>query len=261
MRYALAVLLLLAILSVAGCGPGAASTTTSAAAPATASPTTAPAPSATTAPAGQLAWKFKAGDRAGDPAVSGGLVYVVGNDGKNPEDKRYAATLHAVDAASGAERWKYTMVGDSVDASPAVSGGLVYVGGQDGFLYALDAASGAERWKQKTGLELELTSPVVSGGLVYVVGTGYICALDAASGAERWRSQSGAPLFSSPSSLGAWCTWRAVATRARSRQGASMPWTRPAAPSAGSSTSWTAAFRSSREAWCMWGTLIVISTR
>jgi hypothetical protein len=40
-RYALAVLLVLAILSVAGCGPGAASTTTSAAAPTTtAAPTT-----------------------------------------------------------------------------------------------------------------------------------------------------------------------------------------------------------------------------
>jgi hypothetical protein len=49
MRYALAVLLLLAILSVAACGPGAASATTSAAAPTTVSPTTTAALPTTTA--------------------------------------------------------------------------------------------------------------------------------------------------------------------------------------------------------------------
>ena len=49
MRYALAVVLLLAILSVAGCGPGAASTTTSTVAPTTASPTTTAAPTTSTA--------------------------------------------------------------------------------------------------------------------------------------------------------------------------------------------------------------------
>lgn len=205
MRFALALLLLLAILSAAGCGPEAAS------------PTTTPAHLATSATAGQLAWKFKAGDQASDPAIPGGLVYVVGNDGRNPEDKRFAGSVHALDAATGAERWKFALAGDSVDSAPAVSGGLVYVGTWGTYVYALDAATGAVRWKQKTGLEIH-SSPAVSEGLVYVVGIGsnseayesegpegggmdsteFVCALDAATGAERWRFNSAGPLFSSP---------------------------------------------------------------
>ena len=51
-------------------------------------------------------------------------------------------------------------------SSPAVSGGLVYVGSNDGYLYALDAASGTERWRFGDGRVI--SSPAVSGGLVYV---------------------------------------------------------------------------------------------
>ena len=193
---ALAVLLLVTIPSVAGCRPDATSATTT------------PAHPGTSAVAGKLAWKFKAGDWAGGPAVSGALVNVVGNDGN--KDEGFASTLHALDTASGAERWKYTMTSNWVSGSPAVSGDLVYVGGDDGYLYALDAASGRERWKQKTGLSMDSTSPVVSGGLVYVMGISadildvtsdggyYVCALDAASGTERWRFRSEASLVGSP---------------------------------------------------------------
>jgi outer membrane protein assembly factor BamB len=74
---------------------------------------------------------------------------------------------------TGQLAWKFD-TGDSLHSSPAVSGGLVYVGSNyrysferkgPGYLYAFDAASGAERWKFKTG-DSVYSSPAVSGGLV-----------------------------------------------------------------------------------------------
>jgi outer membrane protein assembly factor BamB len=44
--------------------------------------------------------------------------------------------LYALDVATGTVRWKF-VTGDFVESSPAVSGGLVYVGSDDGYLYAL----------------------------------------------------------------------------------------------------------------------------
>jgi eukaryotic-like serine/threonine-protein kinase len=207
-------MLLLITVLAASCGP--ATPASGATAPAATTPSAVAHPG-TTGAAGQLAWKFKAGDRAGDPAISGGLVYVVGNDGANPEDKGFAASLHALDEATGTERWQFAMPGDSVDSAPVVSGGLVFVGTWGTYVYALDAATGAVRWKQKTGLEIHST-PAVSEGLLCVAGIGsnseayeserpdsggmnsteFVCALDAATGAERWRFNSAGPLFSSP---------------------------------------------------------------
>lgn len=180
LRIALVVMLLFVAFLAASCGP---------------------ATRGTSVAPGQLAWKFRAGDNAGEAAISGGLVYVAGNDGKQPEDKRFAASLHALDAASGTERWKFTMPHDEVETAPAVSGGLVYVGTLHSYVYALDAATGTQRWKQQIGLQVVLSSPAVSGGLVYVAGTGesggdYICALDAATGAERCKVNVGDTLDS-----------------------------------------------------------------
>jgi outer membrane protein assembly factor BamB len=46
-------------------------------------------------------------------------------------------------------RWKFKTRG-RVYSSPAVAGGVVFVGSTDGNLYAIDAATGAERWKFAT---------------------------------------------------------------------------------------------------------------
>ena len=51
-------------------------------------------------------------------------------------------------------------------STPAVSGGVVYIGTDDGYLHALDAQSGQERWKFKTGGFS--SAPAISGGVVYV---------------------------------------------------------------------------------------------
>jgi uncharacterized membrane protein len=62
--------------------------------------------------------------------------------------------------------WKYK-TGDGIRSSPAVSGGIVYIGSKDQYVYALNADTGKLKWKYKTGDEIQ-SSPAVSGGIVYI---------------------------------------------------------------------------------------------
>ena len=126
---------------------------------------------------GHVRWAYTT--RSGDsgPAVAGGTVYVGSNDdsrctvttasctrwvpppatsaGPTPPESRGSARrwlaapstsaaadgkVYALDAATGRVRWAYT-TGSHVDSSPAVAGGTVYVGSDDGTVYALKAGS------------------------------------------------------------------------------------------------------------------------
>jgi outer membrane protein assembly factor BamB len=70
-----------------------------------------------------------------------------------------------VDIQSGEEKWKF-QTGGAVTSSPAISGGVVYAGSDDGYLYAVDINTGRENWKFQTGAALT-SSPAISDGLVY----------------------------------------------------------------------------------------------
>jgi outer membrane protein assembly factor BamB len=94
-----------------------------------------------------------------DPAVSHGLVYVVGGCACD--------SVVALDAQTGAERWRFQN-GES-------------------FLFALDAVTGAERWRYDPS-GTTLSPPSVAHGSVYTVtSTGTVLAIDAQSGKERWQ--------------------------------------------------------------------------
>jgi eukaryotic-like serine/threonine-protein kinase len=122
------------------------------------------------------------------PVVAQGLVVFGSGDGH----------VYALDAASGALRWKFR-TGDVVHASPAVEGGTVFIGSWDGRFYALDLATGAERWRFQAGLDPLMhnqqgfqASAAVVDGVVYVgCRDAHLYALDAKTGAERWRFSTG----------------------------------------------------------------------
>jgi outer membrane protein assembly factor BamB len=66
--------------------------------------------------------------------------------------------------------WSCT-TGNSIDSSPAVASGLVYVGSHDDKLYALDAVTGSRKWSYTTGSAIYIyfsSSPAVANGVVYV---------------------------------------------------------------------------------------------
>ena len=130
------------------------------------------------------------------PVVAEGIVYFGSGDGH----------VYALDAATGALRWKY-LTGDVVHASPAYANGVVYVGSWDSYLYALDAKSGTLRWRFQGGTDPVIhnqvgfqSSPAIAEGVVYVGSRdSNLYALDAASGVEKWRfNNDGSWVITSP---------------------------------------------------------------
>ena len=98
-----------------------------------------------------------------------------------------ARFVYAVDALTGAEKWKFEL-GAAISGAPTIYDDKIYIGQQGGEeeFYCLDATTGEEIWNQKTGWVWG--SANASDGMVYVPGIdGYVMALDAANGSMVWR--------------------------------------------------------------------------
>jgi outer membrane protein assembly factor BamB len=120
---------------------------------------------------GRLLWSFvmDASTEFG-PTVADGIVYVAGNH------------LYALDARTGSALWEAD--GSWWGSSPAVSEGIVYVGGWDA-VFAYDAVSGVALWSFPTGYQV--STPAVAGRVVYAEAQdGTVYALEAGSGALIW---------------------------------------------------------------------------
>ena len=103
--------------------------------------------------------------------------------------------------------WSYP-TGDIVSSSPAVAGGVVYVGSYDGKVYALSATTGTSIWSYTTGNWVQ-SSPAVASGVVYVgrvspdfAGNGAVFALNASTGSLVWNYSMGDAVSSSPAVAG-----------------------------------------------------------
>lgn len=110
--------------------------------------------------------------------------------------------------------WNFT-AGYQVESSPAVFGGIVYVGSttvnyteegyyglvpnEYGCIYALNATSGAQIWNYPTGDDI-FSCPAITNGVVYVTaGFDGVYALNASSGVKIWKYPSGnSGIISSP---------------------------------------------------------------
>ncbi len=94
-------------------------------------------------------------------------------------------------------------IGGKISGTPAVVGGVVYVGTWSGYVYALDAVSGAVKWSHNVCSCRIAGSPMVTGGVVYIgAANATVYALSTSTGAIFWArqvtSQSGAEIWSSP---------------------------------------------------------------
>jgi outer membrane protein assembly factor BamB len=155
-------------------------------------PASSPAPTIVSGLA--LDWRASVGGRANGVAVANGVAYV-GTD---------LDVVVALDARTGAERWRRTLSG-SVANAPAVSGDLVIAvddgaalrSGGGWTVWALDAGTGAVRWSKTIGSvhwssaigpgRGDLSAPVVDGGLVLVGSSLGPIALDLSSGRIVWQ--------------------------------------------------------------------------
>ena len=80
--------------------------------------------------------------------------------------------------------WSYKTT-NSIQTSPVIANGIVYIGSTDSYLYALDAQTGTLKWKHKLGPIL--TPAAVASGMVYIGAEyGYLYALDALTGQLKW---------------------------------------------------------------------------
>ncbi|MFL5616421.1 MAG: PQQ-binding-like beta-propeller repeat protein [Gemmatimonadaceae bacterium] len=151
---------------------------------------------------GKTKWRAQTEGRVrASPAVANGKVYAGSYDGR----------VYCYDLTSGALRWKYETEGvtlksgsygfdrRSIQSSPAVDDGVVYVGARDGFLYAIGADDGKLRWRVDHKISWIITSPAVSDHIVFAGSSDahFTQALDS-SGTERWRFGADVPVWSSP---------------------------------------------------------------
>jgi outer membrane protein assembly factor BamB len=94
--------------------------------------------------------------------------------------------------------WNYT-TGDSVRSSPAVVGGVVYVGSGDGKVYALNATTGAHLWSYATGAVIYFSSPAIAGGMIFIGSSDdNVYALNTTIGVLVWEYKTGGDVSSSP---------------------------------------------------------------
>ncbi len=137
-------------------------------------------------------------DDAFQVAVAGGRVYF----GSSADNKVYC-----LDAASGRIRWT-KITGGPVRLAPAVAGGRVYVGSDDGYVYCLRADDGSvvwqfhaapedrrvlgngrmiSLWPVRTGVLVDGPTAYFGAGVFPSEGV-FLYAVDAATGRQLWRN-------------------------------------------------------------------------
>lgn len=155
------------------------------------------------ASSGNVRWRAATDGRVrSTPAVADGRVYAGGADG----------VVYAFGRDDGRLLWRHETEGSTlesaefgydrrtVQSSPAVADGRVFVGARDGFLYALDAETGERLWRFDHEISWVNSSPAVAEGLV-IAGSSdaqFVHAVDAESGEERWRVDSAGIVWTSP---------------------------------------------------------------
>ena len=133
------------------------------------------------------------------PVISGGVAYIGIRDENGIEN----AGVDAVELATGRTLWHFGTDG-SVNGTPAVHDGMVYVPSIRGTLYALDTASGRQKWKREAEYpdspvlrrSYSYYSPSIADGRVYwayqtrtgKAATGLLTALDPKTGAPIWET-------------------------------------------------------------------------
>lgn len=145
---------------------------------------------------GRVLWSLETDGRIrSTPAVAGNAVVVGSADG----------SVHAARATDGRPLWRWDSPGRALDSgafgfdrktvqsSPAIGDGRVYVGTRSGSLYALDQATGEELWESSHGTSWVNGSPAVADGRVFAGSSDgrFLQAVDAETGEELWRRDSG----------------------------------------------------------------------
>jgi outer membrane protein assembly factor BamB len=146
-------------------------------------------------------WVTAIGHRDGDAAQNAFKVSTswaeYGFNARNRRNNPYGNVISANSVSALDTLW-VSLTGGSVESSPAIANGIVYVGSGDDKLYAFTAAAGALKWSAATGGNV-LSSPAVASGVVYAGSDdGKLYAFNATNGAPKWSAMTSSFVESSP---------------------------------------------------------------
>lgn len=112
------------------------------------------------------------------PSGTGNIVVVPAN---------WANNVRAVNAATGATIWQYSVQG--LHGSPVIVGNDVLFTDYSGTLHCAVLANGSSRWTRPLGGGRSASTPAVANGIVVAGGTGYIRGFRLDTGAQIWEKQ------------------------------------------------------------------------
>jgi outer membrane protein assembly factor BamB len=139
---------------------------------------------------GEIVWKAITGDDTdASPVIWGDFVYAAAQE-KSP-------FVHCFERATGKLVWKKQSKG-GFWASPALSGGKLFIGSAGGEILALDATSGALVWRVDLGHPTWSSASVVDEKLVIAGFDGVLRCLDAKTGKPVWEKKLGGRMHSTP---------------------------------------------------------------
>ena len=131
--------------------------------------------------------------------------YMVGSSGSPTVDNgtvfipTYTYGMYAIDAATGTLKWR--LLTSPLFSSPVAWNGSLFAGCNDGYVYALDETSGVVKWKygSNAGTSVGPANPTVANGIVYCGSyDGHLYALDGSKGTIIWSFAAGAAVYSGP---------------------------------------------------------------
>ena len=143
-------------------------------------------------------------------AIVIGLLVACGGGpaSKAPEGSLWRANLHRTGAYSSEPvrqmselKWKVNL-GGMILTSPAISKGLIFVGGatdqsEAGFFCAVDAGTGEVAWKFETPGNVFSTPAISDGNVYFGCVDGNVYALDVKKGTQIWKSPTGGSIVGS----------------------------------------------------------------
>ena len=147
---------------------------------------------------GTVIWNKSCETQRTSPTISDGIVYV----STSTSVPQYA---EAYDAATGAFKWRYTIIqsgssGPSVSSAPAVLGAYVFAGFHFGDFIALNKSTGTLAWKfAPSNGSGWFSNPTAANGIVYVGAyDNSFYAIDAVTGTRKWKFTTLGPVYSGP---------------------------------------------------------------
>jgi outer membrane protein assembly factor BamB/class 3 adenylate cyclase len=125
---------------------------------------------------GAEAWTFPAsGGFFQSAGANAGIVFAADING----------TLHAVDDATGTERWHVPLPNAGI--SPLVADGLLWVGSSDGHALGLDPATGDQRWEWDGPAGVQADVFIVTADTAYIRSGGSLYSIRLVDRAELWQ--------------------------------------------------------------------------